>query len=213
MALRTTQTWLCWLAVLLFSGEEALSQKCQSDLLRNLTANLQKAVDCGLEPPADWEDKSTALLLMNMRNLTETLHKHQLAACQGAEPSQCHEAEVPRNGGLACATVAQKRYCKPLCNNGYDFSFLRRSRLFDECSEQTGFRWNSQYVGGNTLAVCNEAHISVAGASTAYFPKGQDCLKTKSNSLMRESILETFATDLKNQGVVGELQHRCLVCG
>ena len=38
---------------------------------------------------------------------------------------------------------------------GADFVFIRRSGLFDECSEQTGFKWNSQYVGGNKLAVCN----------------------------------------------------------
>lgn len=40
-------------------------------------------------------------------------------------------------------------------SQGFDFAFLRRSRLYDECSERTKFKWDSQYVGGNTLAVCN----------------------------------------------------------
>lgn len=40
-------------------------------------------------------------------------------------------------------------------SQGYDFAFLRRSRIFDECSSQTGYKWNTQYVGGNKLAVCN----------------------------------------------------------
>lgn len=40
-------------------------------------------------------------------------------------------------------------------SQGYDFNFLRRSRLFEECSEQTGHKWVTQYVGGNKLAMCN----------------------------------------------------------
>ncbi|XP_042290252.1 uncharacterized protein si:ch1073-126c3.2 [Thunnus maccoyii] len=148
-----------------------------------------------------------------MRNLTDTVHKHQLRECQGAEPKKCPEAEVPENGGLACVTVANKRYCKPLCNHGYDFGFLRRSRFYDECSEQTGYKWSTQYVGGNKLAVCNEASIQVSGAKTAYFPKDQDCLTTKKNSQLQDSIMEDLTTELKSQGIQGEQQFACLVCG
>lgn len=113
---------------------------------------------------------------------------HWFTECQGSEPTQCKEAEVPKNGGLACATVDNKRYCKPMCNyvsgtcmyqhlsyiflffmihivesgisntslfsQGYDFGFLRKRRVFDECSGQTGYQWQSQYVGGNKLAEC-----------------------------------------------------------
>lgn len=42
-----------------------------------------------------------------------------------------------------------------LVSQGYDFAFIRRSRIFDECSAQTGYKWNTQYVGGNKLAVCS----------------------------------------------------------
>lgn len=38
---------------------------------------------------------------------------------------------------------------------GFDFAFIRKSRLYDECSEQTKYKWDSQYIGGRTLAVCN----------------------------------------------------------
>lgn len=42
-----------------------------------------------------------------------------------------------------------------ILSQGYDFGFMRRSRLFEECSDHTSFKWQSQYVGGNKLAVCN----------------------------------------------------------
>lgn len=38
---------------------------------------------------------------------------------------------------------------------GYDFAFLRISRLYEECSVQTQYKWTTQYIGGNKLAVCN----------------------------------------------------------
>lgn len=38
---------------------------------------------------------------------------------------------------------------------GFDFAFMRRSRLYDECTKQTNYKWDTQYVGGKTLAVCN----------------------------------------------------------
>ncbi|KAM6997104.1 uncharacterized protein LKV04_005828 [Tautogolabrus adspersus] len=148
-----------------------------------------------------------------MRHLTESLHKQQLTECQGAEPTKCPDAEVPNNGGLACVTVANKRYCKPLCNSGYDFGFMRRSHIYDECSEQTGYKWNTQYVGGNKLAVCNAASIQVSGAATAYFPKDQDCLTTKSSSQLETSIIQLLTSELESQGIQGEPQNGCLVCG
>ncbi|XP_035519788.1 uncharacterized protein si:ch1073-126c3.2 isoform X2 [Morone saxatilis] len=173
--------------------------------------DLQVAAECGENLQLSAEQ--TAVLLLSLRNLTDYLHKHQLKECQGAEPKECPEPEVPQNGGLACVTVAKKRYCKPLCNNGYDFGFIRRSRLYDECSNHTGNKWKSQYIGGNKLAVCNEASIQVSGAKTAYFPEDRDCLTTKSSSQLWGTIIEVFTTELKNQGVQGEPQYACLVCG
>ncbi len=37
---------------------------------------------------------------------------------------------------------------------GYDFTFLRRSRLFEECSSATQDKWTTQFIGGNRLAIC-----------------------------------------------------------
>lgn len=37
---------------------------------------------------------------------------------------------------------------------GYDFAFMRRTSIFDERSAPPGFNWNSQYIGGNKLAMC-----------------------------------------------------------
>ncbi|XP_062285902.1 uncharacterized protein si:ch1073-126c3.2 [Scomber scombrus] len=215
MALRGTLIWLCSLAVLSSpaASDETELQDCSSkaQLLDRLSADLKVVVECGEIPPSDWTPQRTAALLLSTRNLADTLHKHQLTECQGAEPKQCPEAEVPDNGGLACVTVANKRYCKPMCNHGYDFGFLRRSRLYDQCSEQTRFKWNSQYVGGSKLAVCNEASIRVAGAETAYFPK--DCLTSKESSLPENSIVTDFIAELKKEGVQGEPQFSCFVCG
>uniref|UniRef100_A0A3P8SX01 Si:ch1073-126c3.2 n=1 Tax=Amphiprion percula TaxID=161767 RepID=A0A3P8SX01_AMPPE len=216
MASRATLTWLCSLAVLSCSAaQETIPKNCssQNQVFDRLSADLKVAAECGETPPSNWTAQQTASLLIYMRSLTDALHKHQLKECQVVEPIKCQEAEVPSNGGLACVTVGNKRYCKPLCNQGYDFGFLRRSRVFEECSEQTGYKWQSQYIGGNKLAVCNEALIQVSGAKTAYFPKDQDCLVTKSSSQLTERIMEAFTAELKNQNIDGELQDTCLVCG
>ncbi|XP_034041059.1 uncharacterized protein si:ch1073-126c3.2 [Thalassophryne amazonica] len=148
-----------------------------------------------------------------MKTLREALHKHQLTECKDAEPKECPEAEVPQNGGLICIPFGNKRYCKPMCNHGYDFGFIRISRLYEECSKETKYKWTTQYVGGNRLAVCDESSIQISGAKTAYFPKDQDCLVTKANKSLRNSVMDVFASELKNKGVVGDPQHACFICG
>uniref|UniRef100_A0A3Q3AWU9 Si:ch1073-126c3.2 n=1 Tax=Kryptolebias marmoratus TaxID=37003 RepID=A0A3Q3AWU9_KRYMA len=141
-----------------------------------------------------------------------TWHIYEHTECQDAEPRECQQAEAPSNGGLLCVTIANKRFCKPMCSFGYDFGFMRRSRLFDECSEGTKYQWNSQYVGGNKLAVCNGKRLnSFSGATSAYFPK--DCLTTKSNSNLGSSILANFVGELKDAGITGDLKSHCLICG
>ncbi|KAF3841721.1 hypothetical protein F7725_023672 [Dissostichus mawsoni] len=108
--------------------------------------------------------------------------------------------------------MSNNRYCKPMCNHGYDFSFLRRSRLYEECSKQTGFKWQSQFIGGNKLAVCNKAHIQVSGRASAYFSEDQDCLTTKSNSSLIESaIMGVFMSELRSDGVQGDAENSCLL--
>ncbi|XP_030011307.1 uncharacterized protein LOC115433890 [Sphaeramia orbicularis] len=217
MAVRGTLVWLCSLTVLFSfaSQEETEPPKCNSqDAYTSLSNDLRGVLECGDSALSQWSSQEKAAVLLSMKTLTDTLHKHQLDECRGAEPQKCPEPEVPENGGLACATVNDKRYCKPLCNYGYDFGFIRTSRLFEECSLETGYRWQTQYIGGNKLAVCNREQISsVSGARSAYFPENQDCLATKSNGTLQDSIIEVLKTELKSRGVQGEAQSACLVCG
>lgn len=58
-----------------------------------------------------------------------------------------------------------------------------------------------------------EALFQVSGAKTAYFPKDQDCITTKSSSQLQNRIIEDLTTELKNKGIKGEPRHACLVCG
>ncbi|CAJ1066801.1 uncharacterized protein si:ch1073-126c3.2 [Xyrichtys novacula] len=212
MALKWTLIWLCSFAAFAFTASDHNETEYQGcnltpEFFELLPAFLKKTARCG----ENLSVEETFLLLVYMKNATDALHRQQLKGCQGAEPKQCPDAEVPQNGGLACVTVAHKRYCKPLCNDGYDFAFMRRSRVYDECSEQTGYKWSTQYVGGNRLAVCNEASMQVSGAATAYFPK--DCLTTMSSRELPRKVMEHFTSELKNQGIQGEPENPCLVCG
>ncbi|XP_071783628.1 uncharacterized protein LOC139933446 [Centroberyx gerrardi] len=212
MAIRGTLIYLCSLAVLFPSAaqDETTTENCTTSHIQHPLTELKEAAECLLP---QWSTDQTAALLYTMRTLGDMLHKHQLTACQGAEPKKCPAAAVHSDGGLVCATVSSKRYCKPMCNDGYDFDFLRRSRLFDECSESTGYTWRSQYIGGTKLAVCSESHVQISGAQTAYFPKDQDCLRTKSSSDLHNSTIHNFITELKDQGIDGNPEYICLVCG
>ncbi|KAJ4948291.1 hypothetical protein JOQ06_019827 [Pogonophryne albipinna] len=206
MALQGALMWICSLAVLSSCAAQDETLQCGYN---SLTSNLKEAVECD-----SWSSEERAGLLLNLRNLRDKLNRLQLRECQGAEPNKCPQAEVPEDGGLLCTTVSDKRYCKPMCNHGYDFSFLRRSRVYEECSEQTGFKWQSQFIGGNKLAVCNKAHIQVSGAASAYFSEDQDCLTTKSNSSLIESaIMGGFMSELRSADVQGEAENSCLLCG
>ncbi|KAF7658013.1 hypothetical protein LDENG_00018970 [Lucifuga dentata] len=197
------------------ANDETISGNCSSEFQRfeRLSAELQTAVECGNKLQSHWSPNQTAALLLSMRNLTDSLHKHQLKECQHGEPKNCSAAEVPTNGGLTCVTVNNKRYCKPLCNHGYDFNFIKRSRFYEQCSKETGYKWTTQYVGGNKLAVCISSPIQVSGVKTSYFPQDQDCLRTKTSSQLENHVIDTFKAELKNQGVLGKPNYACLTCG
>ncbi|XP_061693802.1 uncharacterized protein si:ch1073-126c3.2 isoform X2 [Syngnathoides biaculeatus] len=210
MPLKGILVHVCLLAVFQSSRQADASMKnCTSRFLEDLTSDLEVAGECGGKQ--DWTPEQRATLLVSLRNLTDKLHTQQLRECQGAEPVDCPEPEVPQNGGLACATVSNVRYCKPLCNHGYDFAFLRRSRVFDECSAATGYKWRSHYVGGNKLAVCHEATLQVAGSKTMYFAKGEDCLTIKQSEHTKRNVLKVVKKELKDHN--GDIESLCLVCG
>ncbi|XP_033991747.1 uncharacterized protein si:ch1073-126c3.2 [Trematomus bernacchii] len=209
MALQGALMWICSLAVLSSCAAQDESLQCG---YQHLMSNLKAVGEC--EDSLPWSSQERAGLLLNLRNQKDKLYTLQLRECQGAEPNKCPQAEVPEDGGLLCTTVSNKRYCKPMCNHGHDFSFLRRSRVYEECSEQTGFKWRSQFIGGNKLAVCNKAKIQVSGAASAYFSEDQDCLTTKSNSsLIQSAIMGVFESELRGAGVQGDAENSCLLCG
>ncbi|KAK3554545.1 hypothetical protein QTP70_025398 [Hemibagrus guttatus] len=133
--------------------------------------------------------------------------------CKDATPKECPTPTVQSKGGLVCVSASRRRFCKPMCNEGYDFGFLRISRLFETCSDATNYMWTTQYVGGNKLAVCNKSGIRIAGTSSAYFPANQDCWTTKSNSTLEQEIINAFENELNAKNFNGPYTHRCLMCG
>ncbi|XP_076014877.1 uncharacterized protein LOC143007421 [Genypterus blacodes] len=215
--LRRTLVCVCSLTVLALSAaqHDSVPLNCSSGSphFKRFWDELQAVIGCEELLPSHWTTEETAHLLVYTTIVTNTLHQHQLKGCENAGPVNCSAAQVPANGGLACVSVGNKRYCKPLCNHGYDFGFLRRSRIYEECSEATQYKWTTQYVGGNKLAVCNEASVQVSGAKTAYFPEARNCLYTKAERDQTRLILDKLKSELKLQGVTGEPTQDCLVCG
>ncbi|KAF7710850.1 uncharacterized protein si:ch1073-126c3.2 [Silurus meridionalis] len=162
---------------------------------------------------AQWTESQNAAILNNLNRLMDIFKKNQKSVCKDATPKECPAPAVQSKGGIVCVSAKGKRYCKPMCNEGYDFSFLRTSRLYEECSDATGFTWTTQYVGGNKLAVCNKSNIQISATSSAYFPVNQDCWVTKSNSTLEEEVINTFENELSAKNIQGPYTHRCFVCG
>ncbi|KAG7334449.1 hypothetical protein KOW79_002856 [Hemibagrus wyckioides] len=162
---------------------------------------------------AQWTENQNADVFSNLNRLADVLKKNQKAVCKDATPKECPTPAVQSKGGLVCVSTSGKRFCKPMCNEGYDFGFLRISRLFETCSDATNYSWTTQLVGGNKLAICNKSSIRVAGASSTYFPANQDCWTTKSNSTLEQEIINAFENELSAKNVNGPYTHRCLMCG
>ncbi|XP_062851817.1 uncharacterized protein si:ch1073-126c3.2 isoform X2 [Trichomycterus rosablanca] len=159
-----------------------------------------------------WTSTQYAAIIDNMNRLTSFFRK-QAGVCKGAIPAECPTPAVHINGGLVCVSSEGRRFCKPMCNEGYDFSFLRTSRLYEECSNSTKHKWTTQYIGGHELAECNESTVQISGASSAYFPKGQDCWKTKSEQAMEKKIIKFFKDELSANNIKGPFIHSCVLCG
>ncbi|KAG9274876.1 hypothetical protein AMEX_G9327 [Astyanax mexicanus] len=207
--------WLCLMLVLVSGGAQAQtsSPSCPAWSFEHFSKMLKASEECLQSPEAQWTDRQTAALLDSLRRLTEILDKCQKAVCKDTMPGDCPFPVVHSKGGLACVAIEEKIYCKPMCNEGQDFSFLRRSRVYEECSAATNSKWTTQYVGGNKLAVCNKSNLQISGAASAYFPKDQDCLKTKSDPALEESVIQSFIAELRNNSITGNITHSCLLCG
>ncbi|XP_053731177.1 uncharacterized protein si:ch1073-126c3.2 [Synchiropus splendidus] len=196
------------------SPDESGPQNCSSQLqlFNRMLADVELADACFPKPPTVWSSQQLAMMLLHMRNLNEKMHKHHLTECEMAQPKNCTALEVPENGGLACVTIAMRRFCRPLCHHGYDFAFIKGSPTYVECSEQTRFRWSTQYVGGNKVAVCHWSRLPPQ-TGNMYFPKSQNCLTTKQSSELTQNILEDLISEVKRQGIDGAAESACLLCG
>uniref|UniRef100_UPI00398F2665 uncharacterized protein n=1 Tax=Pristiophorus japonicus TaxID=55135 RepID=UPI00398F2665 len=135
-----------------------------------------------------------------------------LTVCKNVNPKNCSFPEIPANGGLICLTMEKTRYCKPMCNKGYDFDFLRKSRLYEKCGDSTNYSWTTQYIGGNKLASCSASSSTVSGGPTVYFPKR--CSDVSYNHNQEKLMISTFQTEL-SADVSGKLNTKtmCLLCG
>ncbi|XP_020350869.1 uncharacterized protein si:ch1073-126c3.2 [Oncorhynchus kisutch] len=193
--------------------EDVGNNSCSSTTLmfKQLSTQLAEAAQCAKNITSQWSDNQTAVVINSLQTLTVILEKHQKTVCQNVDPKECPAAVAQNKGGLVCVTIKMRRYCKPMCNEGFDFAFLRNSRLYEECSADTKFKWTTHYIGGNKLAICNKSSRSIAGAKTAYFPKNQDCLTTKSNSDLEAQLIQQFKSELED--IEGETEYGCLLCG
>ncbi|XP_030626879.1 uncharacterized protein si:ch1073-126c3.2 [Chanos chanos] len=212
----TAVIWLC-VAFVFFTSEiqGSTNDTCSSAgwSFEQLSAKLKGAEECLEVLAGQWADNQTASILDSLRRLTDILQKQQKTVCKDAPPAECPAPVAQSKGGLVCVSTEEKRYCKPMCNEGYDFSFLRRSRIYEECSRANKHKWTTHYVGGNKLAVCNKSNVQISGAASAYFPKDQDCLRTKSDIQLETQVIETFLQELRESGMTGPYSHACLICG
>ncbi|XP_073537563.1 uncharacterized protein [Phyllobates terribilis] len=126
--------------------------------------------------------------------------------------TNCTVPLVPKHGGLVCAYFDNVYYCKPMCDQGYDFSFLRRSRLYEKCGPETGFSWTSQYPGGNRLAECTASAIAISGQSSAYF-KEKKCQEAVTMGT-EEIYIDEFIKELDDNGITKnhKRERNILVC-
>jgi len=84
--------------------------------------------------------------------------------CEGnAQPNcqdegTCPDLKPPANGAMLCISAADRgqvtrtKYCKPLCERGYDFqSKPRRYRAYETCGRLNSHRWSVGYVDDHLL--------------------------------------------------------------
>ncbi|KAM9476574.1 uncharacterized protein Hap1MRO34_009647 [Clarias gariepinus] len=206
---------LSLLTVLSLADVQAQTANCSPYqwTFEQISEKLKIPGDCLKKLIDEWTTNQTAEIFNNLNRLVDIIKKYKKAECTDASPKQCPVPEAPSNGGVVCVSVGENRFCKPMCNKGYDFSFLRISRLYEECSNVTMYHWTSQYVGGNRLAICDESKSPVAGAPSAYFPENQDCFTTLSNSTLELKIIKKFQEELGQKNIKGPYKDQCLMCG
>ncbi|XP_069652281.1 uncharacterized protein [Haliaeetus albicilla] len=206
------------LAVLLadFTETGAFSSpsECESATIDDVNESLEKYSKCFHDMIGKSEKASINLLVWTLQGTLDLLRPVQEKFCKQLPP--CPLPRAPRNGGLVCVTIGDTQYCKPMCNEGYDFQFLRRSRLYEVCGNTTGFSWTTQLVGGKALAVCNPSEMAISGAKSAYFPTNSTCLHTLAFTETQTEQLNIFLKELAEQGIDSSNRDKeadCILCG
>ncbi|XP_074011284.1 uncharacterized protein [Numenius arquata] len=195
-------------------GAFASPNECESATIDDVNESLEKYSKCFNEMIAKGEKASINFLVWTLQEALDRLRPAQEKFCKQLPP--CPLPLAPRNGGLVCVTIDNAQYCKPMCNKGYDFQFLRRSRLYEVCGNATGFSWTTQLGGGKELAVCNPSDIAVSGAESAYFPTNSTCLHTLAFSETQTEQLNIFLKELGEQGIDSSNRDKeadCIICG
>nr|XP_033799301.1 uncharacterized protein LOC117359932 [Geotrypetes seraphini] len=149
------------------------------------------------------------------QQILDTLKKAQEKAWNDFTPKNCSTPLAPSNGGLVCVTILHVRYCKVMCNQDYDFSFLRRSRLYEECGHHTGYSWTTQLVGGRKLADCIASSVAVSGQKTAYFHPNMNCQQTIGNATVENEHIKIFLQELAEKNIMEphEANYDYIICG
>ncbi|XP_027505420.1 uncharacterized protein LOC113950171 [Corapipo altera] len=192
----------------------ASPSECKSATIDDVNESLEKYSKCLPEMIAKGEKVSINSLVWTLQETLDLLRPVQEKFCK--QLPSCPLPLAPRNGGLVCVTIDSTQYCKPMCNKGYDFQFLRSSRLYEVCSNATGFSWTTQLVGGKELAVCNPSEMAIGGAKSAYFPSNSTCLHTLAFPEAQREQLNIFLKELAEQGIDGSKRDEeadCIICG
>uniref|UniRef100_A0A8C5TII1 Sushi domain-containing protein n=1 Tax=Malurus cyaneus samueli TaxID=2593467 RepID=A0A8C5TII1_9PASS len=196
------------------SGAFAGLSDCKSATIDDVKETLEKYSKCLPEMIAEGEKASINSLVWTLQETLDLLRPVQEQFCK--QPPLCPRPVAPRNGGLVCVTIDSAQYCKPMCNQGYDFQFLRSSRLYEMCGNVTGFSWTTQFVGGKELAICNPSKMAISGAKSAYFPSNSTCVHTLAFPEAQTEQLNIFLKELAQQGIDGSSRDAgadCIVCG
>ncbi|XP_053305857.1 uncharacterized protein LOC128468187 [Spea bombifrons] len=199
----------------------SVSNGASVHLKGNTTANITEGFTNKTEPFDDLLDAFVNLIRKKVKMFIGTIQENldvkkgnlTRAFWQVLTPSSCPRPLVPKNGGLVCVHAEHVAfYCKPMCNQGYDFAFLRRSRLYEECGRHTDFSWTTQYIGGNRLAECVDFPSAVAGNSSAYFTD-ETCQQATSKPEARRKYKNEFIEELKQKNIKVKHKEAFIICG
>ncbi|XP_053805633.1 uncharacterized protein LOC128791777 [Vidua chalybeata] len=188
--------------------------ECKSATIDDVNGSLKKYSKCLPDIIAEGEKASINFLAWTLQETLDLLRPVQEKFCKQLPP--CPRPVAPKNGGLVCVTIDNTQYCKPMCNKGYDFQFLRRSRLYEVCGNATGFSWTTQLSGGKALAVCNPSEVAISGAKSAYFPSNSTCVHTLAFPESQAEQLNIFLQEIAEQGIDGSSRDQgadCIICG